>query len=200
VAAPYIAETQTARWTSDAVHQAFLDLGFKVQEWPLTQYLEKQVPADSAFFSPEFSKLFGFQYKTIYHNGEDFWPLDDLQHKTLQKHRWIYYCCSELRDPADHGIALHLARIYQGRFDFQPEIPAKGFFRGQFTYYMRFGAFIRALKLCRAGIRLSSIAQLRDLLAPVSGVARRREVEQMLEFFLVDFNRRTLLAERIVGL
>lgn len=46
------------------------------EKWPLTQHLEKQILADSVFFSPGFLKLFGFQYKTLYRNGGDFWMLD----------------------------------------------------------------------------------------------------------------------------
>lgn len=195
MAAPYIAEVQTARWTSDGVRQAFRDLGFDVQEWPLTQHLEKQIPADSAFFSPEFSKLFGFQYKTLYHNGVDFWPLDEAQHETLQKHRWIYYCCSELRDLEDHGLALHFSRIYRTRFAFESALSAKVPFPWRHSY-VRFGAFIRALRICRFGVRLHSREQLKDLLSPFSGTARRREVEHMGEFFLADLERRTLLVER----
>src|ERR1700729_564660 len=95
---PYIAEVQIAEWTSDGIRNAFRAAGFTVIDWPLTQHLEKLVPADRLFFSPRLSKLFGLQYKALYKNGPEFWPLDHTQHDTLQGFKWIYYCCSELRD------------------------------------------------------------------------------------------------------
>jgi hypothetical protein len=193
---PYIAEVQTARWTSDGIRDVFKAAGFEVLDWPLTQHLEKHVPADLVFFSPVFSKLFALQYKTIYRNSEDFWPLDRAQHKALQHHPWIFYCCSELRDVANHGLALHFARFYRPRFEFQPALPASGLFRGGHGY-VRWGAFYRGLKACRVGARVQSQDQLRDLLAPFSGAARLREVRQMGEVLLADFERRILFAERL---
>jgi len=134
MAEPYIAEIQTARWTSDGIREIFAAAGFEVRDWQLTQHLEKYVPADWVFFSPTFVKLFGLQYKTIYRNYEDFWPIDRGQHETLQRFPWIYYCCSELRDVADHALALHFARLYRPRFEFQPELPTSGFFHGGRPY------------------------------------------------------------------
>ena len=193
---PYIAETQVGRWTSDGVRKAFEALGFTVREWPLTQHLEKQVPADALFFSPEFSKVFGLQYKTLYRNDEDSWPIDETQHKTLLERRWIFYCCSELRDVSDYGIALHYARFYWSRFNFQPKLLAAGLFRG--PAYVRWGAFYRGLKACRIGARVRTQSDLQALLEPYTGHARVREVHQMQEFFLADFKRRVLFAEQRV--
>src|SRR5713101_6669018 len=110
---PYVAEHQTARWTSDAVRQSFREMGFEVREWPVTPHLEKEVPSDYLFFSPKFSKLFGLQYKALYHNGEEFWPLAEEQHQTLKGYPWMYYCCSELRDPSEQALALFLSRFYR---------------------------------------------------------------------------------------
>src|ERR1043165_9049119 len=98
MAAPYVAELQTALWTSDALHGELRNLGFRVREWPVTRHLERDLPADSVFFDPQNSKLFGLQYKTLYHNGDDHWPLDNEQHKTLRNFPWIYYSCSEIRE------------------------------------------------------------------------------------------------------
>ncbi len=193
---PYIAEVQTANWTSDGIREAFKAAGFDVQDWPLTQHLEKQVPADWAFFSPTFSKLFGLQYKTVYRNGGDFWPLDRAQHEALQRYSWIFYCCSELRDITDHRLALHFARFYRPRFEFRPALSTSVLFRGGRPYF-RWGAFYRSLKDCRVGARVQSQDELRELLAPLSGAARRREVRQMGEFLLANFERRIVLAERL---
>ena len=195
MAEPYIAEIQTARWTSDGIRNVFRAAGFTVREWQLTQHLEKLVPADSVFFSPAFPKLFGLQYKTIYGNHEDFWPLDRAQHETLKSYPWIYYCCSELREVADRALALHFARLYRPRFEFQPALPTSGFFHGG-QPYVRWGAFYRGLKTCRVGARVGGLDQLRELLGPLSGAARVREISQMGELLLADFKSRTLLAER----
>lgn len=194
--APYIGEVQTARWTSDGIREAFKAVGFEVRDWPLTQHLEKEIPADSVFFSPTFSKVFGLQYKTLYRNREDFWPLDPAQHFVLQASPWIFYCCSELRDVADHGLALHFARFYRPRFDFQSAIRLSGSFHGQ-PGYVRWGAFYSRLKACRLGARVLSRDQFRLLLSPISGTARFREVLQMGEVLLADFEKRILLAERL---
>jgi hypothetical protein len=190
---PYIAEIQTAHWTSEAVRQSFRDLGFQVREWPLTQHLEKQIPADSIFLSPDFLKLFGLQYKTLYRNGGDFWVLDPQQHTALQAHPWIFYCCSELSDPLDQGIALHAARIYSTQFNFESRLPAGGF---NTPGYMRWWAFYQRLKNCRVGARIISPSQLAPLLSPVSGVARLREISQMTEIFLADLKKKELVSER----
>jgi hypothetical protein len=193
---PYIAEVQVGNWVSDGVREAFQVAGFDIRDWQLTQHLEKQVPADRLFFSPEFSKVFGLQYKALYHNGKDFWPLDQTQHSTLQGHRWIYYCCSELKDVADHRLALHFARFYRSRFEFTESLPATGPFRGGGVYF-RWGAFYRGLKACRIGAKVRSQDELRSLFEPYSGRARGREVQQIQELFLVDFSQRVLFAERL---
>lgn len=195
MAEPYIAEIQTARWTSDAIREIFRAAGFTVRDWQLTQHLEKLVPADLVFFSPGFSKLFGLQYKTIYRNHEDFWPLDRVQHETLKRFPWIYYCCSELKEIADHALALHFARLYRPRFEFQPALPTSHLFHGGHPY-LRWGAFYRGLKACRIGAKVRGLDQLRNLLGPLSGGARLREINQMGELLLADFESRNVLAER----
>jgi hypothetical protein len=174
----------------------FIAAGYEVRDWQLSQYLEKAIPADLMFFSPNFSKLFGLQYKSIYRNGADFWPLDRRQHETLKRFPWIFYCCSELKEVADHTLALYWARLYRPRFEFQPTLPATGsMFRGG-RPYLRWGAFYRGLKDCRFDAKVQSKAQLRDLLGLLSGDSRVEEVAQITEFFLADFDKRIVLANR----
>jgi hypothetical protein len=195
VSKPYIAEVQIAKWTSDGIRDAFRAAGFLVIDWPMTQHLEKVIPADRLFFAPRFSKLFGLQYKSLYKNGPDFWPLDRTQHNTLQGFKWIYYCCSELRDVTDHGLALYMARFYRSRFEFQRGLLASGLFQG--SGYIRFGAFYRGLRDCRYGAKVTSQAELQDLLGAFAGAARIRESTQIGEFLLPNFERRILLAGRL---
>lgn len=191
----YVAEQQTARWTSDAVHQSFLELGFELKEWPVTQHLEKEVPSDSIFYSAEFSKLFGLQYKTLYHNGEDSWPLTATQHDTIRKYPWMYYCCSEIRDVNEAGLALHLSRFYRTSFEFQAYLPRR-IFAPDSQFFSRWGAFYRALRDCPAGVKIASAEQLRDLIGTIEGDARMREVRQLSEYLLADFDRRLVFSRR----
>jgi hypothetical protein len=192
---PYIAEIHVAQWTSEGIRETFRAAGFEVRDWPLTQHLEKHIPADKLFFSPTLSKIFGLQYKALYRNSEDYWPLDQEQHSTLRGRRWIFYCCSELKDVADHGLALHLAKFYRSQFEFQRVLPAAGLFRGG-GGYVRWGAFYRGLKSCRIGATIRHQNDLRELLEPFSGTARIREVQQMQELFLADFEQRVIFTER----
>lgn len=198
---PYIAEVQAAEWVSDGIRNTFRAAGFELRDWPLTQHLEKIVPADRAFFSFELSKLFGLQYKTLYGNGKDFWLLDYKQHETLQRFPWIFYCCSELKDVRDQAIALFFARFYRTRSKFRRTLPTSRPLHpdpdAPYMPYVRWGSLYRDLKSCRAGARVTSLGQLFNLLGPISGPARIRELGQMGEIFLPDFERRTVLAERL---
>ena len=98
---PYIAEARTAHWTSDGIRDGFKAAGFDVRDWPLTQHLERQVPADWAFFSPKFSKLFGLQYKTLYRNGTDFWRLSGRLRLPTIRH--LHPCPMRLRCKLSHS-------------------------------------------------------------------------------------------------
>jgi hypothetical protein len=93
-------------------------------------------------------------------------------------------------------MALHLARFYRPRFEFRAALPTAGVFRGGHPYF-RWGTFYRGLKACRLGVRMQSRDELRGLLAPFIGTARIREVSQMGEFLLADFERRIVLAQRL---
>lgn len=197
VASPYVAEEQSALWTSEGVHQFFHDAGFDVREWPLTQHLERDLPTDSVFYAPSFSKLFGFQYKTVYRNGADHWQLNREQHRRLQDFPWIYYCCSELREVADSRVALHLTRVYSTRFNYQPRL-GSGFFEWNRARYIRWGAFYQQLRRCRAGLRIKSREDLEEALRGVRGEARLREVGQMGELLLANFDKRVVVAGRLL--
>jgi hypothetical protein len=123
---PYVYERQTEYWTSRQLEEFFLDLGFEIITFPLTQLSEKYIPTDFIFFDKNRSKIFGFQYKTLYHNNYDFWRLEGAQHANLKRFPWIYYCFSEIRRPGDHRAALHLARIATTNFSFKHKITLNG--------------------------------------------------------------------------
>lgn len=109
-------ERQSEYWTSRQIEESLTGLGFQVLTYPLAQFHENKIPADFLFrVDPTGSagevKLFGLQYKALYRNGGDHWPVDATQHGTMLRFPWLAYCLSELRQPAESGIALHLARF-----------------------------------------------------------------------------------------
>jgi hypothetical protein len=195
MAEPYIAERQAANWMSDQIRDMFESAGFELRDWPLTPHLEKQIPADWFFFSPHLVKLFGFQYKTLYQNSLDFWPLDPNQHEILRTHPWIFYCCSELKNIADRWDALRRARLYQPKFAFRPTIPSSDSHPNS-RPYIRWDEFYRGLVSCRFGAKVRTEDHLRDLLSPLSGRARIREANQIEELFLSDFNNKIVPTDR----
>lgn len=190
-ASPYIPEEQTSDWTSQGVRDFFRDAGFRVTTYKLTQHLERDLPADRAFLDPETWKVFGLQYKTLYHNGEDRWPIDEQQHETVQGFPWIYYFYSEMTDPTEEKTALHQARIYKASFRYRPAILQKD--RRSPRYYS-WGEFYLGIKRCTFGVRLWSPREFAALAAKFEGEARRRQARQMYDLFLVELKQRILLA------
>jgi hypothetical protein len=72
---PYIYERQVEYWTSRDIEDFFLNDGFQVSVFPLTQLTEENVPSDFLFLDTGSSKIFGIQFKALYKNDEDFWNL-----------------------------------------------------------------------------------------------------------------------------
>ena len=66
----YLPEEQTADWTSLGIRDFFQQAGFRLETYKVSQHLERDMPADRVFLDPGTWKVFGFQYKTLYHNGE----------------------------------------------------------------------------------------------------------------------------------
>jgi len=97
---------------------------------------------------------------------------------------------------ADQAFALHFARFYRTRFEFEHRLSASGKAWSGGRRYSRWGALYRGLKACRLGARVRSHDDLQDLLGPLSATARLREVLQMTEFFLIDFDRQAVIAGR----
>lgn len=190
-ASPYIAEEQTADWTSQGVRDFFRDAGFRVTTYKLTQHLERDLPADRTFLDPGTWKVFGFQYKTLYHNGEDRWPIEEEQHGTLAQFPWIYYCCSEMTNPTEERTALHQARIYKASFRYRPAVLQKD--RRTPRHYS-WGEFYLGIKRCAFGARLWSEREFAELVAKLDGESRRQRARQMYEVFLVELERHLLVA------
>lgn len=59
---PYVYERQTEYWTSRGIEEYFLDAGFQVLTYPLTQLTEGRViPFDFIFHESKTYKIFGIQ-------------------------------------------------------------------------------------------------------------------------------------------
>lgn len=188
MATPYVYERQVEYWTSRQIEEFFLDAGFEVLVFPLTPYREPLIPADFIFFDKQRSKLFAFQYKALYHNEVDFWPIDPKQHHKLADFPWIYYCLSELKSTRDHRAALHLARIVKANFKFRERVYLN---RENGLIYSRWGAFYQGLERCTHGIPVSSLEQFRNLLNPFEYLEPPLELSRlMVDIFIVDFESR----------
>lgn len=200
MASPYVYERQSEYWTSRRVEEFLLDAGFEVVVYPLVQYYEKFIPADFIFFDKKRSKMFGLQYKALYRNDEDFWQIDLVQHHTLMRYSWIYYCFSELKNPADFRSALHYARFVEPVLIHQDRLYRT---HGNFPIYSRWGAFFQRLEKCRNGVVVYSDEHLRSILKPENNTELvSKLIETMIDIFLIDFATKhtvhfsSLLSER----
>jgi hypothetical protein len=185
----YLAEQHVQRWTSMAIVRYFRRRRYVVRDWNLTQDLEKQVPTDWIFIDAIRLKIFGFQYKAVYSNGRDHWPLDRQQHDALQRFPWIYYAASEIRMVTDRRRALRLLRIYSPDIHYRPRLTV----RSREVRYLRWATFFRAFSACIAGHRAASRSEFLALLGAISDTGPRREAQQMTEYFFVDFDRRRVV-------
>jgi hypothetical protein len=183
---PYVSERQSEYWTSREVETFFENTGFEITAFPITQLTEKRLPTDFLFLDGRTNKLFGFQYKALYHNGEDFWKLDRDQHGTLQSFDWIYYGLSDLISVTQRRNALHYLRIVPATFPYDPHLTRQPFS----PRYFRWASFFEGLRDCKNGRRVNTAQDLTDALWPYAGDAPR-EIEQFVsEIFLVDFDGR----------
>jgi hypothetical protein len=188
----YVNERKTEYWTSRAIERFFLSLGFEIRALPIGGKAEEHLPADFLFFDKHTCKIFGFQYKALYHNGGDFWKLTASQHASLARFPWIYYCLSEVRNVSEWNEALHFARILPGRITYNPKLQVS---RGSaFPFYIRWAAFYRALENCTKGHRLASSDELRKLiLSAGSDILVKETADEAVDLFAVDLDSKRLI-------
>lgn len=185
-ASPYVYERQSEYWTSRLVEDYLLDVGFQVIALPIPTHIEYLIPADFIFFDKQHTKLFGLQYKALYHNDTDHWNLDEHQHQTLELYPWIYYCLLELREVSELRVALHSARFAKAGFAYRTKLYPSG--RERFSDYSRWAAFYRELEQCRRGVLVTSEEHLKELLTVgTDDPALRRITKEATDLFLVDF-------------
>lgn len=190
MATTYIDERQSETWTSDAIVRFFANLGFEVIKLPIGQIVEGKVPSDFVYFDTHLCKLFGFQFKALYHNGGDFWKLDETQHRTLSDFPWMYYCLSEMKKGNEWREALHFARIVSGTRSFKQKLMAEGLGK---PFYYRWAAFYRRLESCDVGVKIESESHLRELIARGSEDRRvNKLVDLAVDVFIADLTARKL--------
>lgn len=189
---PYIYERQVEYWTSRGIEDFFLDNGFDVLVFPLTQLTERDVPNDFMFRDQGTKKLFGLQFKSLYKNGEDAWNISESQHERLQQFDWMYYGLSDLTSASQQRTALHYLRIKGVDFPYQPHLTRKDLSgSGTGGVYFRWAAFYEGLKDCRHGRRIHNRQELHESLWPYPDrVAPREIVEIADEVLLSDFQQR----------
>ncbi len=86
---------------------------------------------------------------------------------------------------------MHQARIYRASFRYRPAVLRK---ERRTPRHYSWGEFYDGLKRCTFGVRLWSNAEFAELLGKLEGMARARQARQMYEVFIVELERRLLLA------
>jgi hypothetical protein len=191
---PYVYERQVEYWTSRAIENFFLDAGFEVLVFPLTQLVERQVPSDFLFLDTATNKIFGFQYKALYQNGDDHWNLEATQHATLGKFAWMYYALSDLKAPSHHRNALHYLRVLCPGFAFQPKLSALAWKQNGLPPYFRWAAFFEGLCSCKHGCRIKGSAELQRALWVDEDRAAPREILELAdEVFVANLDARRVV-------
>lgn len=188
---PYVYERQVEYWTSRAIENFFLDAGFEVLVFPLTQLSERQVPSDFLYLNTETNKIFGLQYKALYRNGADHWNLEPYQHKRLASFRWMYYGLSDLKAPRQHRNALHYLRVAAPSFTFHPKLSARNGQDDSLQFYWRWAAFFEGLCDCRYGHQIGNSHDLQQALWPDQAQPAPREIVSLAdEVFVTNLDRR----------
>lgn len=185
---PYIYERQVEHWTSNEIEAFFENADFDIRLLPITQLTERHVPADFLFLDSQANKLFGLQYKTLYHNGDDYWNLDSRQHTELGRFDWIYYGLSELKSAKHRRNALHYLRLLRCKFDFTSKLSPRGLNQAGVPPNFRWAAFFEGLRDCKHGRRIFGRSELHDALWPNTDSPEPRELSEIVdEVFIANF-------------
>jgi hypothetical protein len=185
---PYVFERQSEYSASRSVEDFFASAGYECIALPIDSRVEEVLPGDFLFFDRSRVKLFGLQFKALYHNRVDHWRFDRSQHSTLSRFPWIYYALSELRDIRELRNSLHAVRIKECRFRFRStvRIDASSPHRSWWDFYSEFVA-------CRLGVEVSSADHLRQLLSGNDSSIFSQRIEEIADLFLANIDSRRLV-------
>ena len=192
---PKVKERQTEFWTSRAIESFFLDEGYEVTTFPLSGVTEGELPLDYIFWTPQFSKMFGIQYKALYGWGdEDYWPIDVAQLAARMAIPWAVYSLSEIEDPRQWRSALHRqVLVFPNRIEARTghhQIKRREL--GEKLKYARWGALVAMIERCDFGLRVESAEGLRSELQRLVR-SPNAELLQMVDLFVADKEERKLL-------
>ncbi len=197
----YVVERKIEYWISRQIEDVFISLGHDVEVFPQSMREEKARSADFIFASDTLLKVFGIQYKTLYHHQftNDYWRIYAEQHTKLKNLDWIYYGLSELKDVSERNIALHLCRFRNPsyfKFKFNPLIKKeyKTVDKSTLTNYRRWGGFYKGLLDCKIGKRITSEKKYHKFLDILnSDDPTAILTSNNTDLFIVDFTvRRTI--------
>jgi len=187
-ATPFVYERQVEYWTSRQIEDFFLNAGFSIAVYPVEQGVERYLPADHIFgLDSDLVKLFGIQYKALYHNSTNHWKLDQRQHSRLVNFPWIYYGLSDLQNVSDGRNSLHYLRILNSAFPYVKNLDAQNINR-----YYRWGAFYQHLQTCQAGRLISKMLDLSDSISPLQDREMERTILEVTDIFIANFNTKKL--------
>lgn len=187
-AATFVYERQVEYWTSRQIEEFFLNAGFNIVVYPVEQGIERHLPADHIFGVDNLVKLFGIQYKALYHNSVNHWKLDQRQHNRLVYFPWIYYGLSDLQSIADSRNSLHYLRILNSAFPYVDKL-----YVGGCSPYYRWGAFYQHLQSCQTGRFVQSISELREAISPFQERDLDRSVAEVTDIFIANFDTKQVV-------
>lgn len=187
-AAPYVAERQVEYWTSVRIEKAFSAAGYSVVAAPLTQLTEHRAPSDFVFYASDLNKVFGLQYKALYHNSADHWPISEQQHRTLQTFGCMYYALSTIRSMDQRDEALSHLMLRSVDFPYQRALPL-----GEATGLVDWETFIAGVQSCEYGARVSTRDELLAALWPHSEPVPPEIYSVVDDVFLLNINRQELV-------
>lgn len=190
MATPYLYERQTEYWTSRGIEDYFLDARYEVVVFPLSQLSEKELPLDFLFLDQTHSKLFGVQYKALYHNERDFWPLNERQHAKLRAYRdWAYYGLSEMTSVDDQRVAIQRTLFVPVSIDYESKL-----YKGQLeSHYYRWGGFLNGLERCSVGLRVKNRGDLEQAVRPLQRDYIEEIDRDLLDLFVVNLRNRRMV-------
>lgn len=188
-AATFVYERQVEYWTSRQIEEFFLNAGFDIEVYPVEQGIERYLPADHIFrVDDALIKLFGLQYKALYHNSVNHWKFDQRQHTRLAHFPWIYYGLSELQSVSDGRNSLHYLRILSSEFPYVNKLDV-----GSLSRYYRWGAFYQFLQAGQVGRPVYSISDLREAVSPFGEIEMERTILEVTDIFIANFNTKQLV-------
>lgn len=189
VAKTFVHERQVEYWTSRQIEEFFLNAGLDIVVYPVEQGIERYLPADHIFgVDDALVKLFGIQYKALYHNSVNHWKLDQRQHNRLVHFPWIYYGLSDLQSVSDGRNGLHYLRILSSAFPYVNKLDV-----GSLSPYYRWGAFYQHLQSCQTGRLVQNISDLREAISPLQERDLERTIIEVTDIFVANFNTKQLV-------